>query len=162
MDQWEPVLEKFYDDPSTWALALQLRILLSYVSCPDTCIVERSPVSGRHVFGQLLFNDGTLRQDEWDVYKEYCEVLGWMPDVIVYVHTPSDVCHSRIKERARPSEKDVDVQYIKRVEFQYETMLRYATVPVLRLNGLDDPESLARALADIYDKTVDKHQSDKH
>lgn len=157
LEEWGELLARFYEDPEQWALAFSLRVLLSMRlpgTAPGACVVERSPLSARHVFSQLLFNEGTLSQEEWDLYKEYWDVLGWAPDVLVYVHVPAEECFRRMRERGREAERDVDLQYLKRLEFQYETMLRYAKVPVVRVDGTLPTEDLARALADIVDKAV--------
>lgn len=154
--QWGDLLHRYYQDPGQWGLALQLRALLS--SCPAVrceapmCIVERGPLSCRHVFGQLLFNDGKLAQSDWELFKRYCDALGWTPDAIVYVQTPHDVCYERMRERGRPAESMVDPQYIRRLDFQYETMLRYAQVPVVaRLDGLLPPDELVRQACAVLD-----------
>lgn len=155
VDEWGDLLQRYYEDPVQWGLALQLRALLSScaaVGCEETCVVERGPLSCRHVFGQLLFNDGKLSQSDWDLFKRYCDALGWAPDAIIYVQTPHDVCYERMQARGRPAETGVDAQYIRRLDFQYETMLRYAQVPVVaRLDGLLSPEELERAALEVID-----------
>lgn len=156
VEEWKPMLGKFYDDPVTWALPFSLKVLLSFAapgktSSDDKVLVERSPLSCRHVFSQLLFNEGKMSQDQWDIFKEYCDILSWTPDVIVYVHVPADACYARMTERGRPEERGVDVAYLKRLEFQYETMLRYADVPVVRVDGTLPPETVATRIADVLD-----------
>lgn len=149
----DDILAKYDEDSTAWALPLCLRVLLSFVPA-DTShginIVERSPMSARHVFSQLIFNDEKLSQDDWELYKEYCDVLGWMPDVIVYVQTPADVCYQRMA--ARDGDRSPGMQYIKRLEFQYETMLRYADIPIVRIDGTQTPDQVAAAIADVADK----------
>lgn len=144
---WGDLLDKFYKDPSQWGLAFSLRVLVSFCEPHEheSCVVERCPLSCRHVFTQLLFNDGHLSQDEWDLFKEYCDVLGWQPDAIVYINTPAHVCHDRIRARGRPCEAGIDVTHLRRLEFQYGTMLKYANVPVVVVDGMLGPEELRDA-----------------
>lgn len=156
VEEWTPLLEKYYKDPPAWALPLSLRVLLSFrepgaLPSADRVLVERSPLSCRHVFGQLQLNEGRMTKEEWEVFKEYCDVLGWVPDVIAYVHTPAETCHRRMLERDRPAERGVDLHYLKRLEFQYETMLRYADVPVVRIDGLQPPERVADDIVRLFD-----------
>lgn len=156
VEEWKSMLGKFYDDPATWALPFSLKVLLSFhapgkVPTDDKVLVERSPMSCRHVFSQLMFNEGKMSQDQWDIFKEYCDILSWTPDAIVYVHVPADVCHRRMLDRGRPEERDVGLAYLKRLEFQYETMLRYADVPVVRVDGTLPPEAVAARIADVLD-----------
>lgn len=160
VEEWTELLTKFYDNPSQWGLAMSLKVLLSFAaplkSGRSVVVVERSPMSARHVFTQLLFNDGKMTQEEWSLYKDYNDVLGWTPSLIVYVHTPPEECYARMRQRNREAEASVDMQYIKRLDFQYETMLRYAGVPVVRLDGTEDPDFLARALVDIVARAESK------
>jgi deoxyadenosine/deoxycytidine kinase len=153
VEEWGDLLAAFYKDPATWGFAMQMSALLSFGRRADAAdVVERSPLSCRHVFGQLLFNDGKMTHVQWGLYKQYYDALGWSPDVVVYVHTPPDECHRRLVQRDRPAEQGVDVHYLKRLDFQYETMLRYAAVPVVRLDGHSSPDDLAVAIADVVDR----------
>ena len=151
VDDWQPLLSLFYADPRRWALAFNLRVLLSFDAAGGG-VVERSPLSARHVFAQLLFNENKMTQAEWELYKEYWDTLAWKPDVLVYVHTPADQCHARVAARGREAERDIDIHYLRRLEFQYETMLRFCDVPVVRLDGTQPPEQLAAAIAAVADK----------
>ena len=143
VEQWGDLLDKMYEDPKKYGLAFSLRVLLDMHGVPDAApdaekgvvVVERSPLCNRHVFTQLLHNDGSLSTAEWDTYKDYHDLLAWRPDAIVYLDTPTDVCARRIEARGRPCEAGIDVQWLRRVEFQYETMLKFANVPVSRVAG---------------------------
>lgn len=150
VDEWGDMLGRFYEDPRRWALPFSLKVLLGFQRArhDPVAVVERCPGSCRHVFSQLHFNDGHMTPEEWGVFKDYCDELWWEPDAIVYVHLPADQCHARMVARGRPEERDVDIQYLKRLEFQYETMLRYSPVPVIRVDGTRPPEDIARAIAD--------------
>ena len=143
VEQWGDLLDKMYEDPKKYGLAFSLRVLLDMHGVPDAApdaekgvvVVERSPLCNRHVFTQLLHNDGSLSTAEWDTYKDYHDLLAWRPDAIVYLDTPTDVCARRVEARGRPCEAGIDVQWLRRVEFQYETMLKFANVPVSRVAG---------------------------
>lgn len=164
VEAWGSLLRKYYEDPAAWALALQLRVLLSFGRRAGGAgdVVERSPLSCRHVFAQMLFNDNKLSREEWDLFKDYHDVLGWVPDVIVYVHTPADQCLDRVRQRGREAEATVDMQYLRRIEFQYETMLRYCDVPVVRLDGTASPDAVAAAIAEVVDQAKLKAQQRAH
>jgi deoxyadenosine/deoxycytidine kinase len=147
LDQWGPLLDAFYASPSEFGLAFSLKVLAGFDAAHrhETCIVERCPLSCRHVFTQMLFHDGHLTQEEWDLFKEYADTLGWAPDAIVYIDTPAHVCLERVRSRARACEAQVDLVYMRRLEFQYDTLLKYCQVPVVRLDGQLPPAALAEA-----------------
>lgn len=151
VDEWNELLALQYESPEEWAFPFALKVLLSFREPMrhDTCIVERSPLASRHVFSQLMYNEGILNCQEWELFKEYHDVLAWKPDVILFIDTPAEVCLERIAERGRECERSVDLQYLKRVDFQYTNMLRYADVPVVRFDGTLPPEELhARVVAE--------------
>ena len=145
VDEWQPLLDLFYADPGKWSLAFSLRVLLSFAAVPTggDLVTERCPLANRHVFGQLLFNDQKMTQDEWDLFKEYHDAMGWTPDGIVFVDTPSDVCMDRIKSRGRACEAAIDIQYLRRIEFQYQNLFKFCGVPVVRVDGTLPPAELA-------------------
>lgn len=145
---WGSMLANYYEDPATWSLPLHLRILFEFWKCDSGSgvVVERSPGACRHVFGQLSYNDGYMTSTAWDTFKAYHESLGWEPDAYVYIDTPVDVCTARMTSRGRPCERDVTETYLRRIEFQYQNFLKFATVPVLRVDGLLPPDEIAATI----------------
>lgn len=148
VDEWAELLDLFYRHPAEWALPFNLKVLLSFraPAAHATCLVERSPLSCRHVFSQLMYNEGTMNCQEWELFKEYHGVLGWEPDVIFFVHTPAAECLRRIGTRGRECEQGIDAAYLERLEFQYANMLRFANVPVVRFDGMLPPAELHAAV----------------
>lgn len=150
--EWADILPLFYAKPAEWALAFSLRVLLSFTkikAAPGLAIVERSPLANRHVFTQLLYNDNTMNREEWELFREYSDELGWTPDMVVHVHCPPETCLQRVQGRARPGEEGIDIQYLKRIEFQYENMMRYVTCPVVRIDGSGTSPDIARAIEGV-------------
>lgn len=163
VEEWGPLLELYYASPAEWALAFQLKVLLGFrapAQCDAACLVERSPLTSRHVFGQLLYNDGLLNQQEWEVFKEYSDVLGWKPDVIFFIDTPADVCLERVAARDRPGERPIAFDYLRRLDFQMQNMLRFADVPVVRFDGRLPPADLHAAV--LAEARAWLHKGDSH
>lgn len=137
---WAPLVRLFEASPADWALALQLKVLLSFRSAPapgpgEVHVHERSPLSCRHVFGQLLFNEGRLTQDQWGTFKDYCDALGWEPDAVVFLDSPPAAGGD---------------EHARRVDFQYETLLKYLPprTVVARVPAAPDADAAAAAAAD--------------
>lgn len=138
--EWDELLQLYYADPAQWALTLNLRVLLSHAAAPPAhAVFERSPAACRHVFSQLGYNDGHLTPRGWELFKEYWDELGWEPDAYVYIATPADACMRRIAQRGRPYEHTITPEYLARIEFQYDNMLRFTTKPVVRVDGTRPP-----------------------
>lgn len=146
VEEWGELLSLFYKSPAEWALPFSLRVLLDFrrAASTDTCVVERSPMATRYVFGQLLYNETTLNCQEWELFKDYHDILAWTPDVIFYIDTPVDECARRIRARGRQCEHDIDPDYLSRIEFQYGNMLRFLKVPVERFDGTLPEAQLAQ------------------
>lgn len=146
VDSWSRLLELYYKDPHRWSLALNLQVLSDFQTAryaPAPLFVERSPLSCRHVFAQVQHNDETLNKTQWELFKDYYDVLGWQPDAIIYINTPPEVCMERVAHRGRPCERNVNVQYLKLINFLYEKMLGYLTIPVIMVDGTKDPALVA-------------------
>ncbi len=132
VDTWD--LDGFYADPSRHAFEFSLGVLMSFSRVPDedpggsgkALLVERCPLACRHVFTQLLFNDGHLSQTQWEVFKECADMLGWTPDAVVYVDVPAGECLERVRKRGRACEAAIDLQYLRRLEFQYDTLFKFS------------------------------------
>lgn len=143
VETWD--LDGFYADPSRHAFEFSLGVLLSFCRVPAAAaaeggvvVVERCPLACRHVFTQLLVNDGHLSQVQWAAFKECADLLGWTPDAVVYVDVPAAVCLERVGARGRRCEAALDVQYLRRLEFQYDTLFKFAgaDIPVVeRVDG---------------------------
>ncbi len=150
VDQWGELLSLYYENPAAWSLPFNLRVLHSFATVPQDSslrIVERSPAACRHVFGQLSYNDGHLTAEAWDVFKEYHDMLGWEPDAYVYLTTPVDVCHQRMQSRGRVCEAAITPEYLGRIDFRYENMLRFTTVPVIRVDGTQAVDDIVTQIA---------------
>ena len=144
VEDWKELLGLYYSAPREFSLAFSMKVLLSFRApgSVPSCVVERSPLSCRHVFGQLVYNEGLMAQPEWDLFKEYSDIFGWSPDFLIYIDTPAEVCFERIRRRARDGESKIDLTYVKRVEFQYANMLKYTNIPTVRIDGTRDSDQV--------------------
>lgn len=140
VDEWGEMLVKYYEDPGTWALPFNLRVLHDFHEAKRPGVFERSPGACRYVFGTIAYNDGHLTPMEWETFKGYHELLGWKPDVYVYLDVPPEECHRRLLARGRPGEIDggVTPEYLDRIHFQYQTFFRFCDVPVVKIDGTSE------------------------
>jgi deoxyadenosine/deoxycytidine kinase len=152
VDEWGDLLDAFYANPSEWGFCFNLRVLASFARnrpTVDDAVYERSPSACRHVFGQILYNDGHMTPRAWDLFKGFADDLGWEPDAYIYVHTPVDTCFERIQQRGRDCEaRGISKEYLARIEFQYENMVRFTLTPVVRVDGTLPPHEIAQRIVD--------------
>lgn len=152
VSEWNDLLSLYYEDPATWSLALNLRVLLSFLDVQEDAFVERSPASCRHVFSQVSYNDGTFDAHQWEVFKGYYDAVGWKPDALIFVDAPAATCLDRVGARDRPCEvgqgSSLDFEYLKKLEFQYGNMLKMLEkdqVPIVVIDGTQSREKVRAA-----------------
>jgi len=147
LDEWGDLLDLYYKDKVTWCLPFSLKVLLSFRKSNGAPIsfVERSPLSCKSVFTQMLVDDGIMNQRQFDVFKQYHEIIGWLPDAIIYIDTPAASCLERMEQRGRACEGEIDLQFLRRLEFAYESMLKQEThgIRVIRIDGTKPKSEVA-------------------
>lgn len=146
---WAPLLDRFYRNPASAAMPLQIRVLVDFCKVPNDDairVVERSPLACQHVFGMLAHQKGWLTDAQWGAFKDAAALLGWQPDAIVFIDTPVATCLQRMQTRAAEYSEPPTVSYLEDVRSKYETLLKFATIPVARIDG-DRPKDAV--LADV-------------
>jgi deoxyadenosine/deoxycytidine kinase len=159
IDQWKEWLELFYQDKKRWAFAFQMKVLLTYAELePESrkqhCVIERSIVTGRHVFTQMMYNQGILSEKEWMVYRQFYDLVEWTPDAVVYIKTDPETCLERIQKRQRKAECDaIDIAYLNKIDFHYSNMMRYGlkNTVVHVVDGNKDEDSVAQEVEQIVE-----------
>lgn len=125
VDEWTPLLQRYYQKPERWGFAMQTRILTSFMSrpkCTGLKLIERSPVSCRYVFGELLHEEGILDDQEWHLFQQLYDKSKQQLDVpkaCIFVDTPAGICFERATKRGREAESPLTLDYLKKLEAKY-------------------------------------------
>lgn len=161
IEAWKDLLTLFYANKSRWAFALQMRILLEYLKAAASAdstaskvvVTERCLYSSRYVFAQTLYGEGALSEKEWLVYKEYYDCFDdkAVPDVLIYIKTDPETCYERVRKRARPAEETITLDYLKKLNFQYETMIKYFPGTVHVVDGSGSEAAVFENVREILD-----------
>ena len=149
------LLELFYEDKRRWAYTFQncailtrLRTLRSAVSLTKKCVVitERSVLTDRYVFAEMLRASGDINEIEWQLYMQWYNTFAVSVPMsgIVYITTDVETSASRIEGRAREGET-IPLDYLEALEHQHEKWLATTELPVIRVST----DSLDNAIADI-------------
>jgi deoxycitidine kinase/deoxyguanosine kinase len=140
------LLELFYEDKRRWAYTFQnaailsrLRILKEAVSQAgpgEIIITERSVLTDRYVFAQMLKDKGEIDPLEWDLYEMWYNTFAKeMPMAgIIYITTGVATSSERIKKRGRGGEEGIPDAYLKDLAVQHEIWLSSTDLPVLRIS----------------------------
>ena len=76
------ILKQYYDNPKRWAFTFQIMALHSRNTLWKKTIQERpgvlhyserSPLADRHIFGEIMHNEGNLDEAEYLVYDSICK-----------------------------------------------------------------------------------------
>jgi deoxyguanosine kinase len=153
-----PFLSGFYSDRERYAFQTQIFFLLSRYHQQQRA-VPGLIASGKSLFSDYTFAKDTLfarlnlKGDELEMYYKVHEALGEKipkPDLIVLLTAGTDVLMRRIAFRDRPYERNMERDYIDRLNHAYEEFFAepYDSTPVLSIdsNPLDfvqNPEHLS-------------------
>jgi deoxyguanosine kinase len=152
-----PFLSDFYADRERYAFQTQIFFLLSRYhqqrrTVPDLLAAGKSLLSDYTFAKDALFARINLKGDELDVYYKVHEALAEKipkPDLIVYLRAATPVLMQRIALRDRPYERNMELDYIDRLNRAYDDFFSksYDGLPTLTVdtNALDfvqNPEHL--------------------
>lgn len=172
--QWQSVgkeghnlLEAYYTDQSRYAFSFQTYCVLSRVEvvkkaleeCPASTkvvVLERSWLSDRFTFAEMLRERGKISPLEWELYQEWYNFAvqnGPKIDGHVYLECSTDTCMTRLRKRARCEETTVTKEYqtalIQRHEQWLETL---EPSTVCRVNVDSDFLASGEARDDLVDQ----------
>jgi deoxyadenosine/deoxycytidine kinase len=116
------LLELFYEDKRRWAYTFQNAAILSRLkmlkeavkeALPGQMIItERSVLTDRFVFAQMLKDKGEIDPLEWDLYEMWYNTFATeLPMAgIIYITTGVTTSSDRIKKRGRGGEERLSVR----------------------------------------------------
>ena len=128
------ILEKFYKDQERWSYSFQMNAFITRAKsiieanpAENIVIVERSVLTDRNVFANLLKESGKISDMEWELYNQW---FSWLlndynikPDLYIYLRANPSVSFSRMKSRARKEEDIVPEEYITAVSNKHDEWL---------------------------------------
>jgi deoxyadenosine/deoxycytidine kinase len=125
IESWTEYLKSMYDsDNSTYNFQIKVWIDRCWIQEKSNIIVlmERSPYFIKNVFVEKAFEDKTINENEYNnihkLHKTTDEL--WQPNAYIYLRSDPEMCYNRIKKRGRESEKNIKLEYIKRIHQLHE------------------------------------------
>jgi len=140
-----PFLSDFYHDPARFRFQTQIFFLMSRFA-------QQEEFSQHDLFNQVTISDYLFAKDrifaylnlndhELALYEQIYKMIEpkvVRPDLVIYLQADTETILRRIKQRARPFEKDVSRDYIEAVNDAYSHFFfRYAETPLLVINTSD-------------------------
>jgi len=145
-EQGSSLLELFYKDKRRYAFTFQQAAMLSRLlllqkavaeAKPGSLILtERSVLTDRFVFAEMLKASGDLSKLEKDLYDQWYNAFAAQLPItgIVYITTSVDTAFDRIQTRARDGEATISKEYLKALDWQHQVWLTNTTGPKLEIS----------------------------
>lgn len=159
------IFEKFYNDKERYGFMFQLYALHTRIKQlidihsqnPDAIIIcERSYLSDKYIFAQLLRDMKLLTNDEHYVYQLWHDLSTRISpkfDGVIYINTEPSICVSRILQRQRKGEEKISFDYIQNLHRLHEQLASSIDIPVCNINGNIQSNSLDYQ-TEVIDKVV--------
>ena len=144
------LLELFYEDKKRWAYTFQNCAILtrlkniqdavenldSTMKGPQIIITERSVLTDKQVFAEMLRDSGDIDPLEWELYESWFNIFGKKYPVrgIIYVSTSANTSKDRIHIRNRQGEDRIGIDYLDALDNQHKKWVETTNIPVLTLS----------------------------
>ena len=149
-------LEEFYKDPARWAFLLHTSILLTNQPArddPPLVLFERSLMSSRWVFWEVMKKQGLVTAKEDAIYDKLYDKHAWRPDLFIYLSKSPERCFEHIQGRNQPGDQgSITLEYLQQLDAAYQKLLANVPCKVLFVNA-DRPAD--KIHAEIYRHLVE-------
>ncbi len=126
-----PYINDFYEDMNRWAFQLQVHFLASRIrqtmdmlSEGAECVFQdRTIYEDAHIFAGNLHQMGLMTGRDFGTYMKLFDIstnLIPKPDLLIYLKSSVPTLVSQILKRGRNYEKNIDIDYLERLNIKYE------------------------------------------
>ena len=136
-----PYLDDFYADMKAysfhsqiWFLSHKYRLHKELERTSGTIVQDRSIYEDAEIFATYLHRSRRMNKRDYQTYLELYEAMRASlqpPDLMIYLRCSVRAIRKRIRQRGRPSEQDIPVSYLRRLNQLYEEWIARYDGPVL-------------------------------
>jgi len=129
-----PYLNDFYQDMKRWSFNLQIYFLShrfkthkKMTEGNQSTVQDRTIYEDVEIFARNLYEMGNMSQRDWNNYRELFNIMTQYlkrPDLIVYLKASIDTLLTRIRKRSRQFERDIDPEYLHRLNISYDRWIK--------------------------------------
>lgn len=160
VESWNEYLKGIYNTHnSTYNFQIKVWMDRCWIQEKSNAIIlmERSPYFIKNVFVEKAYEDKTINEEEYknmlSLHKRTDKL--WEPDGYIYLRSNPEQCFNRIKKRARDAEKNIKLEYIKRIHELHEDKYREALKNNKNIICIDvESKSIADICSEIISSTV--------
>lgn len=124
-----PYLADFYQDMQRWAFHSQIFFLTQRLKMhfelqqrPGVCVQDRTVYEDAEIFARNLYESGMITERDFHSYNDLYDTLIRSlkrPDLVVYLKASPWTLVSRIRKRGRDYERDIDKEYLLKLDLAY-------------------------------------------
>jgi deoxyadenosine/deoxycytidine kinase len=157
-----PFLTRFYQDQKKHAFQTQIFFLFSrfqqQMELLQQDLFSRVTISDYLFEKDKIFAYLNLDNDELELYEKIYKILSprlRRPDLVIYLQAGTDILLQRIRNRSKPYEKGITVDYIEELNRAYnQFFFHYDETPLLVIStaGVDfiqNPEEVTQLIREI-------------
>ena len=133
VENWSEYLKNMYNtDKSTYNFQIRVWLDRCWIQEKSNTILlmERSPYFIKNVFVEKAYEDKTISEEEYKniltLHKTTDKL--WEPQGYIYLRSNPEICFNRIIKRGREAEKNIKIEYLKRIhelhDKKYEEALK--------------------------------------
>ena len=150
-EKGESLLSLFYNDTSRWCYTFQNCALLTRLLHTEEIIknwkptdnkspiiiTERSVLTDRYVFAEMLYKNGKMDKLEWELYMKWFNYYAAHLPVkgIIHLATGSKTAKERIGIRGRAGEESIPMSYLMDLETQHNKWITESHLPSLQITS---------------------------
>ncbi len=149
-----PYLKDFYLDMNRWSFNLQVYFLShrfkthkEILSKKKSVIQDRSIYEDVEIFASNLHKLGKMKRRDYNNYKKlFKEMTHFIqpPDLMIYLRASLPKLVKQIKLRGRVFEKNIDVDYLEKLNLSYEDWIKNYSLGKLVIVESDDMDFVNR------------------
>ncbi len=169
-----PYLIDFYHDMHRWSFNLQVYFLhhrfethIKMSKIPTGVIQDRTIYEDVEIFARNLYEMRFMSQRDWDTYRDlFRNMTSFLrkPDLIIYLKATTDTLLSRIRNRSREYEQEIDPEYLHSLNISYDKWVKrindipVMVVPTDRFNIFYDRDRLEAICNEINERLRLDHE----
>jgi deoxyadenosine/deoxycytidine kinase len=144
----ESLLSLFYKDTARWSYTFQNVALLTRLmhtnellaswtpDKPSVIVTERSVLTDRYVFAEMLHRQGKIDELEWTIYNKWFNYYAKDIPVkgIIHLATSASTSKERIGIRGRTGEEGIPLSYLADLDDQHNAWIAESHLPTLQIS----------------------------
>jgi len=149
IDDWP--LEEFYKDSKRWAFYFHMVILqtLRPLKTHETVVYERSLLSSRWVFWEVLKKQGIITKGEDETYAKFYDQYSWFPDLYIFLSKSPELAWEHIQKRHQTGDSGVTLEYWKELDAEYQKLVQNVPCKVHIVNANRSVEEIHQEICEI-------------